>query len=110
MLDTKSILSEKMLIPLCMGTFRDRWGTTGLVREVEGRISIIWYLCTKMVGLEMGCGRRVTVTIEFGLLSFLNFTRNLKNLKCFFVTINRIRIVGIPTKCKKTIQSCITQE
>ena len=47
-----------------MGTFRDRWGTTGLVWEVEGRISITWYLCTKMGGLEMGCGRRVTVTIE----------------------------------------------
>ena len=28
------------------------------------RISIIWYLCTKMGRLEMGCGRRVTVTIE----------------------------------------------
>ena len=35
-----------------MGTFRDRWGTTGLGWEVEGRISIIWYLCTKMGGLE----------------------------------------------------------
>ena len=31
MLDTKSILSEKMLIPLCMDTFTDRWGLTGLV-------------------------------------------------------------------------------
>ena len=89
-----------------MGTFRDRWGTTGLVWEVEGRISNIWYLCTKMGGLEMGCGLRVTVTIEFGLLYFLTL---LKNPKCFFVTINGIRKVGIPTKCKKTIQSCITQ-
>ena len=47
-----------------MGKFRDRWGTTGLVWEVEGRISIICYLCTKVDGLEKGCGRRVTVTIE----------------------------------------------
>ena len=61
-----------------MGTFRDRWGTTGLVWEVEGRISIIWYLCTKMGGLEMGCGRRATVTIEFGLLSFLTLQEILK--------------------------------
>ena len=36
-----------------------------------------------------------------------NFTRNLKDLKCFFVTMNGIRIVGIPTKCKKMIQSCL---
>ena len=54
-----------------MGTFRDMWGTTGLGWKVEGRISIIWYLCTKMCELEMGCGHMVTVTIEFGLLSFL---------------------------------------
>ena len=47
-----------------MGTFRDGWGITGLVWEVQGRISIIWYLCTKKGGLEMGCGCRVIVTIE----------------------------------------------
>ena len=47
-----------------MGTFRDMWGTTGLGLEVEGKISIIWYLCTKMVGLEIDCGRRATITIN----------------------------------------------
>ena len=51
-----------------MGTFRDKWDTTGLMWEVEGRISIILYLCTKMGGLEMGCSRRVTVTIELNRL------------------------------------------
>ena len=35
--------------------------------EVEDGISTVWYLCTKMGGLELGCGRLVTVTIEFGL-------------------------------------------
>ena len=69
--------------------------------EVEGKISIIWYLCTKMGELEMGCGHRVTFTIEFGLLSFLTLQEIIKILKCFFVAINGIRIVGIPTKCKK---------
>ena len=59
LLDTKSIYKvEKCLSPLFMDTFRDRWGTTGFGWEVEGRISIIWYLCTKMGGLEMGCGHR----------------------------------------------------
>ena len=81
MLDTKCILSEKNAIKslLCMGTFRDWWGTIGLVWEVVGRIiSIIWYLCTKMGRLEVGCGHRATVTIEFGLLSFLTLQEILK--------------------------------
>ena len=76
-------------------------GTKGLWWEFEGRISIILYLGTKMGGLEMGCGRRVTVTIEFGPLSFLTLQEIIKKLQCFFVAINGIRIVGIPTKCKK---------
>ena len=61
-----------------MCTFRDRWGTTGLGGRLKGRISIIWYLCTKMGGLEMGCGRRRSVTIEFGLLSFLTVQEIIK--------------------------------
>ena len=46
----------------------------------------------------MGCGRRVTFTIEFGLVSFLTLQEIIKKLKCFFVAINGIRI---HTKCKK---------
>ena len=49
MFDTKCILSEKTANSFYV--FRDRWGTAGLVWEVEGRISITWYLCTKMGGL-----------------------------------------------------------
>ena len=83
----------------------------GVQQGCGGRLKV-GYLCTKMGGLEMGCGRRVTVTIEFGLLSFLTLQEIIKKLQCFFVAINGIRIVGIPTKCKKkkTMQSCITQE
>ena len=46
-------------------------GTTGLAWEVEDRVFIVWYLCTNMGGLGMGCDRWVTVTIGFGLVYFI---------------------------------------
>ena len=51
-------------------------GTTGLAWEVEDRFFIVWYLCTNMGGLGMGCDRWVTVTIGFGLVSFLTLQEN----------------------------------
>ena len=71
----------------------------GVQQGCGGRLKV-GYHCTKMGGLEMGCGIRVTVTKEFRLLSFLTL-QEIKKLQCFFVAINGIRIVGIPTKCKK---------
>ena len=58
------------------GTFRDMRGTTGLAWEVEDRFFIVWYLYTNMGGLGMGCDRWVTVTIGFGLVSFLTLQEN----------------------------------
>ena len=52
-------------------------GTTGLAWEVEDRFFIVWYLCTNMGGLGMGCDRWVTVTIGFELVSFLTLQENL---------------------------------
>ena len=64
-----------------MGIFRDRWGTTGLGGSLKLGFPSSGYLCTNMggFGLEMGCGHRVIVTIEFGLLSFLTLQENIKN-------------------------------